>query len=67
MDFIRSFKDKKYIFTKGAPDFLIPHCSRYINSQGNIVNITPEYLNTLRNNITAYADATLRTLLLTYK
>lgn len=36
-----AFKDNKYVFTKGAPDFLLPHCKRYYDSEGKIQEITP--------------------------
>lgn len=32
-------KGTNYVFVKGAPDFLLEHCSRYINKSGNVSKI----------------------------
>lgn len=38
--------DKKinYAFVKGAPDFMLEHCSRYISKNGSISKINESYL-----------------------
>lgn len=67
MSSVVNYKGKVHIFTKGAPDFLLKFCSKYLNAEGNAVNITPEFQNTLNQKLKEFADATLRTLLLAYK
>ena len=34
---------KQYVFTKGAPDFLLERCSKYIDKNGDSQNITADY------------------------
>jgi magnesium-transporting ATPase (P-type) len=29
-----------YVFVKGAPDFLIPYCNKFINRNGHVTKIT---------------------------
>lgn len=40
-------KGKLYVFVKGAPDFTIPVCSKYVNEDGKISNIDEAFLNNL--------------------
>jgi len=37
----------KFVFVKGAPDFLIPFCNRYINAEGSQSKMTNEFNDTL--------------------
>lgn len=63
------YEDGKQIlsFTKGAPDFLIDRCTKYINKSGTATKITPDFLNQLKTTISEFASESLRTILLTYK
>lgn len=67
MSSVVNYKGKVQVFTKGAPDFLIKSCNRYIDAAGNAVNITPQFTNTLNQKLKEFAEGTLRTLLLAYK
>jgi len=67
MSSVVNYKGKVHIFTKGAPDFLIKSCTKYIDAAGNAVDITRQFANTLNEKLKEFADGTLRTLLLAYK
>jgi Ca2+ transporting ATPase len=56
-----------YVFVKGAPDFLIPYCSKYVNRNGHQSKINPEFSESLNQTIINFANESLRTLLLSYK
>ena len=56
-----------YLFVKGAPDFMIPACSHFINQDSGISKINENFLNSLDGAINEFASGTLRTLMLTYK
>lgn len=60
-------KGKFYAFTKGAPDFVLKSCSYFLDSNGNKAKITDDYKNTLNAKLKEFAQATFRTLLLTYR
>ena len=60
-------KGKMYLFVKGAPDFMIPACSHFINQDGGVSKINEGFLNALDGAINDFANGTLRTLMLTYK
>lgn len=61
--------DKKttYVFVKGAPDFLLEHCTRFINKNGTVSKINSDFLAEIRETIENFAAESLRTILLTYK
>jgi len=40
MSSVLNFKGKVHVFSKGAPDFLLKNCTRYLDASGNPVNIT---------------------------
>lgn len=64
------FKDERgklYLFVKGAPDFMIPSCTHFINKDGGVSKINSDFSESLDNAINNFAAGTLRTLLLTYK
>ncbi len=44
-------KGKLYLFTKGAPDFMIPSCSHFINKDGGISKVTTDFSDTLQSAI----------------
>lgn len=56
-----------YSFTKGAPDFLLEKCTKYIDKEGKIVNITSAFVEDLKKTISLFASESLRTILLTYR
>lgn len=60
-------KGTQYIFVKGAPDFLIPYCTKYVNKSGTISKITTDFSDTIQETILEFASQSLRTILLTYK
>jgi Ca2+ transporting ATPase len=60
-------KGKLYLFVKGAPDFMLPACSHYVNRDAGISKINQEYLDQLNDTIESFAAGSLRTLFLTYK
>jgi len=60
-------KGKLYLFVKGAPDFMIPACTSFVNRDGGISKINQEYLDSLNEAIENFASGSLRTLFLTYK
>jgi Ca2+ transporting ATPase len=60
-------KGKLYLFVKGAPDFMIPSCTHFINRDAGVSKINQEYLNQLNDAIEGFAAASLRTLFLCYK
>jgi Ca2+ transporting ATPase len=60
-------KGVNYAFVKGAPDFLIPYCTKYINKNGSASRITGDFENALQQTILDFAAGSLRTILLAYK
>lgn len=52
---------------KGAPDFLLPYCTKYINKTGHVTKITPAFTDSMHANILDFASQSLRTILLAYK
>lgn len=57
----------QYVFVKGAPDFLLPYCTKYVNKAGSVSKITTDYTDTIHETILEFAQASLRTILLAYK
>jgi len=45
-----------YSFTKGAPDFLIGKCTKYINKDGSVSKINNEFLKELKDTISNFAS-----------
>lgn len=60
-------KGKKFIFVKGAPDFLLPYCTKFINKTGSISKINTDFSDTIQDTILDFAAGSLRTILLAYK
>ena len=55
------------VYTKGAPDFLLPHCSNFIDENSNIQSITKEKLDFFANKvILPMAESSLRTLAIAF-
>lgn len=65
-----AYKDEKntnYVFVKGAPDFLLEHCTRFINKNGSVSKINSDFISSIKETIENFASESLRTILLTYK
>lgn len=60
-------KGVNYAFVKGAPDFLIPYCTKFINKNGSVSKINSDFTNHLEETILGFAAGSLRTMLLAYK
>lgn len=60
-------KGSTYAFVKGAPDFLLPYCTKYINKNGQVSKINEGFINHLEETILDFAAGSLRTILLAYK
>jgi Ca2+ transporting ATPase len=60
-------KGTNYAFVKGAPDFLIPYCTKYVNKNGSVSKINSNFTNALNESILDFAAGSLRTILLAYK
>lgn len=60
-------KGVNYVFVKGAPDFLLEHCTKFINKSGNVSKINSDFIASIKETIEAFASESLRTILLTYK
>lgn len=60
-------RGKLLCFVKGAPDFLLPYCTKFINKTGQTTKITTEFSENMHHNILEFASRSLRTILLAYK
>lgn len=60
-------KGKLYLFVKGAPDFMVPHCTHFVNRDGGVSKVNQDFSDQLIQSQADFANGTLRTLLLTYK
>lgn len=67
MSTIGKIDGENYIFSKGAPDFMIKHCSHFINIDGEESPIDEAFLKRLHEQISIFSGLTLRTLLLGYR
>ena len=56
-----------YVFVKGAPDFLIPYCNKFVDKNGRQAKLGSDFSDSLQQNIINFANESLRTLLLSYK
>ena len=43
-------------FTKGAPDFIVENCTRYINKDGKVVPIDDRFLDLIKRTISDFAN-----------
>lgn len=46
-----AYKDEKntnYVFVKGAPDFLLEHCTRFINKNGSVSKINSDFISSIK-------------------
>lgn len=61
-------KDGKYIqYTKGACEILLTHCTKYLNEQHEIVEMTDVIRKDIEKRVKEYADRALRVLGLAYR
>lgn len=67
MSCIAQIDNKFFIYSKGAPDLLLPECSKYVAKNGELKNIDQDYKNILTYNLNQFAAGSLRTLLICYK
>ncbi len=67
MSCIVQINDKYYIYSKGAPDLLLPECTRYVGKNGELKTIDQDYKDILRYNLNQFAAGSLRTLLICYR
>jgi magnesium-transporting ATPase (P-type) len=67
MSCIVEIDSKYFIYSKGAPDFLLPECTRYVANNGEIKNVDEDFKNLLKYNLGQFAAGSLRTLLVCYK
>ncbi len=67
MSCIVQINDKYYIYSKGAPDLLLPECSKYIGKNGEVKTIDTDYKSVLQYNLSQFAAGSLRTLLVCYR
>lgn len=44
MTSLYQLKGQTYVFTKGAPEYLIPSVTHYIDRSGKATKITPQYI-----------------------
>lgn len=56
-----------YVCCKGAPDFLLEKCNKYIDRNGKVSTLTPEFEEKIHETISQFASESLRTILLAYK
>ena len=52
---------------KGAPEFLFPCCTRYINKNGSVSKIDSEFTNLFNAVVLDFTHKSLRIVLLAYK
>lgn len=56
-----------YVCTKGAPEYLMHHCTQFIDSEGRVSKINSSFEKNLKESMSRFASESLRTLLLCYK
>jgi Ca2+ transporting ATPase len=59
--------DGVYVFCKGAPEFVVPFCSHYINAEGLVCEADDKWRNSIDKVITANASECLRNLYYAFK
>jgi magnesium-transporting ATPase (P-type) len=48
-------KKTTYVFVKGAPDFLLENCTKFINKNGSVSKINSDFLEETRDAIESFA------------
>lgn len=56
-----------FIFSKGAPEYMLESCSQFYAKDGNIVPITPKFKDNVKAIVSQLASKSLRTLIIAYK
>ena len=56
-----------YIFSKGAPEYMLESCSYFYSKDGAVVPMTPKFKDNVRNVVSQLASKSLRTLIVAYK
>ncbi|CAK74066.1 unnamed protein product (macronuclear) [Paramecium tetraurelia] len=64
---IVNHNNKIYLFSKGAPEMVLKKCTKFINSNGDEVQLTPQDAKNMLTIIEDYAGQALRTLGNAYK
>ena len=67
MSCIVKINNKFVIYSKGAPDLLLPVCAKYLAKNGELKTIDGDYKAVLQHNLSQFAANSLRTLLICYK
>jgi Ca2+-transporting ATPase len=67
MSCIVEIDSKYFIYSKGAPDLLLPECTKYVANNGEIKTVDEDYKDLLKHNLGQFAAGSLRTLLVCYK
>jgi len=53
-------------YVKGAPDFVLEGCTRYMKADGSIAELSEDVKQTIFGGISAFADESLRTMMIAY-
>ena len=59
--------DGIYVFCKGAPEFIVPNCSHYVNVEGDVVEADDKWRQSISKVISSNASECLRNLFFAYK
>ena len=52
---------------KGVPQILLGDCTKFIDKNGNVSNINPQYIKLINQTIANFTQSGLRIILLAYK
>jgi Ca2+-transporting ATPase len=67
MSTIVKYQNSYRIYSKGAPDYLLPMCSHYLTEEGEICEFDNDIRNSVIDHVIEFADNALRTLLIAYR
>jgi magnesium-transporting ATPase (P-type) len=67
MSCIAKINNKFIIYSKGAPDLLLPVCTKYLAKNGDLKTIDADFKAVLQHNLSQFAANSLSTLLICYK
>lgn len=67
MTTIYQAEDGIYVFCKGAPEYIIPNCTHYINADGIMVEADEKWRHSIEKVISANASECLRNLFFAFK
>ena len=60
-------QDGIYVFCKGAPEYVIPYCTKYVNAEGHIVDADERWKQSIDKVISLNASECLRSLYFAFK